>query len=204
MDRLQTQGNSNVACNAWWSYRDWILHLGRAFDRRNRAFLSSGDTYTCFFKAYKGSNRIWRWNCYGNIRAFLEDRSAIIYRNDGICAGWYGSTGFTGRISEKGQFSNAIYSVFVRGIRNRHMGKIRRGDIMKRKCWKGSYTIEAAIYIPMILFLLYQSIGTAIDFWKDSRIREESSCLKELDIVQEFYGYQIMGEIGKELFDDES
>lgn len=75
---------------------------------------------------------------------------------------------------------------------------------MKRKCWKGSYTIEAAIYIPMILFLLYQSIGTAIDFWKDSRIREESSCLKELDIVQEFYGYQIMGEIGKELFDDES
>lgn len=75
---------------------------------------------------------------------------------------------------------------------------------MKNKKWKGSYTIESAIYIPMILFMLYQSIGIGIDFWKDSRTREVSSCLQELDIVKEFYGYQIVDEIGKELFDDES
>lgn len=75
---------------------------------------------------------------------------------------------------------------------------------MRKKKWKGSYTIEAAIYIPMILFLMYQSVGIAIDFWKDSRTREVSECLQELDIVKEFYGYQVLDEIRKELFDDES
>ena len=69
---------------------------------------------------------------------------------------------------------------------------------------KGSYTIEAAIYIPIILGLLFFSLHMGIEYWKKSKEREVSAVLRELDIVQEFYGYQIMGEIGKELFDDES
>lgn len=75
---------------------------------------------------------------------------------------------------------------------------------MKKNRWKGSYTIEAALYIPMILFLMYQSVGFAVDYWKESRTREVSECLQELDIVKEFYGYQIIEEVGKELLDDES
>ena len=74
---------------------------------------------------------------------------------------------------------------------------------MREKRWKASYTIEAAIYIPIILFLLYQTLGIAIDFWKESRQREVNEKLQELDMVREFYNYQIIDEIGKELFEDE-
>lgn len=73
---------------------------------------------------------------------------------------------------------------------------------MKRKKLKASYTIEAAIYIPIILFLLCQSLQISIDFWQESRNREVSRVLQELDIVQEFYTYQVIEELGKEFLDD--
>ena len=73
---------------------------------------------------------------------------------------------------------------------------------MINKRQKGSYTIEAVIYIPMIVFMLYQSVGIAIDFWQQSRTREVYEGLQTLDIVKEFYGYQILNEIGKEIEDD--
>ena len=72
---------------------------------------------------------------------------------------------------------------------------------MKKKL-KGSYTVEAAIYIPIILFLLFQSIEIGIEFWKNSREREVCRLLQEFDGVEEFYGYQILDEIGKEILDD--
>lgn len=75
---------------------------------------------------------------------------------------------------------------------------------MKRYMCKGSYTIEGAIYIPFILFLMLQSLGLAIDYWQDSRTREVSQLLQEQDAVKEFYSYQIMDEIQKEITDDES
>ncbi len=75
---------------------------------------------------------------------------------------------------------------------------------MKRYKMKGSYTLEAAIYIPMIIFLLFQSIQMGIDYWMNSREREINEVLRDLDVVQEFYGYQILEEIGKELEDDKS
>lgn len=68
--------------------------------------------------------------------------------------------------------------------------------------WKGSYTVEAAIYIPMILFLLFQSLEVAIDFWQASMEREVCDKLQKLDIVSEFYGYQIIDETKKEIMDD--
>ena len=68
---------------------------------------------------------------------------------------------------------------------------------------KGSYTIEAAIYIPLILGLIFFSLHMGIEYWQKSRNREVSKGLRELDIVQEFYGYQILEEIGKELEKDE-
>lgn len=75
---------------------------------------------------------------------------------------------------------------------------------MTRKRIKGSYTIEAAIYIPMVLFILFHSLRMGIDYWQRSKEREVSQVLQKLDIVQEFYGYQILEEVGKELEDDES
>lgn len=67
---------------------------------------------------------------------------------------------------------------------------------------KGSYTVEAAVYIPIILFMLFHSLDIAIDFWQESRERETSKQLEELDCVKEFYGYQILDEIRKEIQDD--
>lgn len=73
---------------------------------------------------------------------------------------------------------------------------------MKNVNWKGSYTVEAAIYIPMILFLLFQSLEVAIDFWQESKQREVCEELQSLDIVSEFYGYHILDETRKEILDD--
>lgn len=73
---------------------------------------------------------------------------------------------------------------------------------MRRKKVKGSYTIEAAIYIPIIIFILCQTLQIAIDFWQESRTREVSEVLQQLDIVKEFYNYQVIDEIGKEIIND--
>ena len=70
------------------------------------------------------------------------------------------------------------------------------------KWLQASYTIEAAIYVPMILFLLMQTIDIAIDRWQICREREVYKGLRKLDIVQEFYGYQILEEVREEIVDD--
>lgn len=73
---------------------------------------------------------------------------------------------------------------------------------MKKKWQNASYTIEAAIYIPIILYVLFQSIEIGIDFWQESKDREISKRLLELDVVQEFYAYQIIDEV-KEVKEDD-
>ena len=75
---------------------------------------------------------------------------------------------------------------------------------MKEKTLKGSYTLEAAIYIPIIMFLLLGSMDLGIQYWQRSREREINQELQDLNILQEFYGYQILEEVGKELKDGES
>ena len=75
---------------------------------------------------------------------------------------------------------------------------------MKEKTLKGSYTLEAAIYIPIIMFLLLGSMDLGIQYWQRSREREINRELQDLNILQEFYGYQILEEVGKELKDGES
>ena len=74
--------------------------------------------------------------------------------------------------------------------------------MIKRKKQKGSYTIEAAVYIPIILCILFQSLDIAIDFWQRSKNRVIYEELKTLDVVKEFYGYQILDELGKEIAND--
>ena len=79
---------------------------------------------------------------------------------------------------------------------------MRENGDMRRGWMKGSYTIEAAIYIPIIMFLLFQSLGIALNEWQKSKEREVCEALLEVDIVNDFYGYQIMDEIRKEIVDD--
>ena len=73
---------------------------------------------------------------------------------------------------------------------------------MKKRTYKGSYTIEAAIYIPILMFLFFQCLDVSIDFWMKSKNREVFAELENLNVVKEFYMYQIVEEIEKELGND--
>ena len=74
--------------------------------------------------------------------------------------------------------------------------------MIKEKKYKGSYTIEAAIYIPIILCIMFQSVNLSIDFWQKSKTREVYEGLQNLDATKEFYTYQILVEVGEEIKDD--
>lgn len=66
----------------------------------------------------------------------------------------------------------------------------------------GSFTIEASIYVPIVLFLIMNVLSAGIYFFQESRMKEANVAIESLDIVQEFYNYQILGEVGKEVQND--
>lgn len=72
----------------------------------------------------------------------------------------------------------------------------------KMKMHKGSFTVEASIYVPMVIFLVMNVLSGGIYFFQESKNREKNIAIEELDIVREFYNYQILGEIGEEIWDD--
>ena len=67
---------------------------------------------------------------------------------------------------------------------------------------KGSFTVEASIYVPLVLFLIMNVLSTGIDFFQQSRERNKTISETEIDIVQEFYNYQNLKEIGEEILGD--
>lgn len=72
---------------------------------------------------------------------------------------------------------------------------------MKRK--KGSFTIEASILIPFILFLMMTILQMGISFYQNSVNREIYAGFEELDAVAAFYKLQVIKEAGEELLEDE-
>ena len=70
---------------------------------------------------------------------------------------------------------------------------------MKRGWKKASFTIEAAIYVPIILFVLFESVNIGLQFFQWSKTREINVRLKEIKVVEEFYAYQILGEMWEEM-----
>lgn len=72
-----------------------------------------------------------------------------------------------------------------------------------RRCWqKGSFTVEAAIWVPIMVFLIMGVIRIGIYFFEKCMTRESYAGLRQLDIVQEFYNYQILEELKEEIQDD--
>lgn len=65
---------------------------------------------------------------------------------------------------------------------------------------KGSYTIEAAVYIPMMMFLILITLRGGISFYQESK--ETAIEIGNIDIVKEFYTYQMIKEAGEEWMDD--
>lgn len=62
-----------------------------------------------------------------------------------------------------------------------------------------SYTIEAAIYIPFIVFLMFQTVELSIGYWQKSMEREIYEELQKMDTVKEFHFYQMIEEVEKEV-----
>ncbi len=71
-----------------------------------------------------------------------------------------------------------------------------------RNTQKGSITIEATMYIPMAMFLVLITIRGGIDFYQQSVQREVYSGITTMDVVSEFYTYQMIKEVGEEWTDD--
>ena len=73
---------------------------------------------------------------------------------------------------------------------------------MKEKLHRGSYTIEAGIYIPMMMFMILLVLRGGIGFYQESKEHQIYNGLESMDVVAEFYQYQMAEEIGKEWVDD--
>lgn len=73
---------------------------------------------------------------------------------------------------------------------------------MKVLCQKGSFTIEAAVLIPFVLFLMMTVMECGIYFYQQSAQRQMIEVLQKWDAVSRFYEMQLIKEIGEEIKDD--
>lgn len=64
---------------------------------------------------------------------------------------------------------------------------------MKRRINRASYTVEAAIWIPVYLFLIAGAIGCGVDLYRE--IADQENAAKAVWAVSEFYQKQIFGEV---------
>lgn len=78
------------------------------------------------------------------------------------------------------------------------MDQYIRTEFKQGKSQKGSYTIEAAVYVPMIMFLILVTIRGGISFYRESKNREVYEGLITMDAVSEFYTYQMIQDMGEE------
>jgi len=67
---------------------------------------------------------------------------------------------------------------------------------------KGSFTIEAAVIIPFLLFLMISVLQMGISFYQESSMRTSLIQLSGFDAVSMFYRIQIISEIGEEFVKD--
>lgn len=67
---------------------------------------------------------------------------------------------------------------------------------------KGSFTIEASVYVSMIMLIISITVRSGISFYQESVNREEYAGLKQINMVSEFYIYKMIEEIGEEWVND--
>lgn len=65
---------------------------------------------------------------------------------------------------------------------------------------KGSYTLEASIWVPTLIFCVTTALRMGIVLYEE--IAQAPKAEYEIDIVQEFYNYQILEEIGEQVTND--
>lgn len=73
---------------------------------------------------------------------------------------------------------------------------------MNKKWKKGSFTIEASIIIPFLLFLMIQILQIGIAFYQQSVTRNIAQEKTEFDAVAVFYQLHMMEKVKGELLDE--
>lgn len=60
---------------------------------------------------------------------------------------------------------------------------------------KGSYTVEAAIIIPIFIFIMAVSIRAGIKLYQDIALQTEQKIVENMWVVDDFYRYQLGKEV---------
>lgn len=71
---------------------------------------------------------------------------------------------------------------------------------MKR--FKGSFTVEAVILVPLILFMMIGILKEGIQFYEECVEREIAQDVREWDGVSRFYEIWMLKEVGENLKDE--
>lgn len=71
-------------------------------------------------------------------------------------------------------------------------------DVMGGACvrsWKGSYTVEAAVIVPLLIGTMAIAMRIAIMLYEEVRDQREEEAVQMMWEVEEFYRYQVIQEV---------
>ena len=60
---------------------------------------------------------------------------------------------------------------------------------------KGSYTVEAAIIVPIFIFILAIGMKAGLILYSEIKQQQEQQILEEMWLVDDFYRYQLGKEV---------
>ncbi len=63
--------------------------------------------------------------------------------------------------------------------------------------WRGSYTVEAALIVPILIWTMMAAMCTGIELLKEVRAEHEEKQIEDLWAVDSFYKYQVLKEVKK-------
>lgn len=69
-----------------------------------------------------------------------------------------------------------------------------------KKRWRGSYTVEASVIVPIVLWAMALAMQTGIAMYQEIESQKEQENLEDMWEVNDFYTYQTV----KEVLNDES
>ena len=80
------------------------------------------------------------------------------------------------------------------------MAFVDEGSCVRMQRWKkASFTIEAAILVPFLLFLFVGVLQIGITFFQNSVSRNAYKGLEKMDTVERFYHLQLLKELGEDI-----
>lgn len=63
--------------------------------------------------------------------------------------------------------------------------------------WKGSYTVEAALIVPILIWTMAIAMCTGMELLKEVRGEHEEKQIEDMWAIDSFYKYQTLKEVTK-------